>query len=169
MFDVVTEKDIFESQRALANEMAPEIEGYIARAEDGLEELKQRERALQSKVNRAPESGGASPSGATTAVDMWILPLAGHLSLTRFRFVRAARETLASRVPTPSARLGRSKRTRRAREGTRDAPEPEEPPRARSRPARGKGGARRCGGGRRRSRSEESARRQSWHRTTVNP
>lgn len=51
MFDLVTEPEVFAAQRAVANEMAPQIEEYIARAEDGLEELKQRERALHAKVS----------------------------------------------------------------------------------------------------------------------
>ena len=51
MFDLVTEPEVFAAQRAVANEMAPQIEEYIARAENGLEELKQRERALHAKVS----------------------------------------------------------------------------------------------------------------------
>jgi hypothetical protein len=51
MFDLVTEPEVFAAQRAVANEMAPQIEEFIARAEDGLEELKQRERALHAKVS----------------------------------------------------------------------------------------------------------------------
>lgn len=51
MFDLVTETEVFSAQRALANEMAPQIEECITRAEGGLEELKQRERALQGKVS----------------------------------------------------------------------------------------------------------------------
>lgn len=54
MFDLVTEPDVFSAQRALANEMSPQIEELIGRAEDGLEGLKQRERALRAKVRVKP-------------------------------------------------------------------------------------------------------------------
>lgn len=53
MFDLVTEPDVFAAQRALANEMSPQIEELISRAEDGLEGLKQRERALRARVRSA--------------------------------------------------------------------------------------------------------------------
>lgn len=56
MFDLVTEPEVFAAQRAVANEMVPQIEEYIARAEDGLEELKQRERALHAKVSDTVET-----------------------------------------------------------------------------------------------------------------
>lgn len=50
MFDLVTEPEVFAAQRALANEMAPQIDELIRRAEDGLEGLKQKERTLRAKV-----------------------------------------------------------------------------------------------------------------------
>ena len=65
MFDLVTEPEVFAAQRAVANEMAPQIEEYIARAEDGLEELKQRERALHAKVSRR---GASHPGSSLSAV-----------------------------------------------------------------------------------------------------
>ncbi|CEQ40333.1 SPOSA6832_01931, partial [Sporobolomyces salmonicolor] len=52
MFDLVTEPEVFSAQRALANEMGPQITELIRRAEDGLEGLKARERGLRAKVRR---------------------------------------------------------------------------------------------------------------------
>lgn len=50
MFDLVTEPEVFGAQRALQNEMRPQIEELISRAEGGLEGLKERERTLRAKV-----------------------------------------------------------------------------------------------------------------------
>ncbi|GAA5830755.1 hypothetical protein JCM11251_001063 [Rhodosporidiobolus azoricus] len=52
MFDLVAEPEILSAQRALANEMRPQIEELISRAEDGLEGLKQRERGLKAKLDK---------------------------------------------------------------------------------------------------------------------
>ncbi|POY71903.1 hypothetical protein BMF94_5264 [Rhodotorula taiwanensis] len=91
MFDVVTEKDIFESQRALANEMAPEIEGYIARAEDGLEELKQRERALQSKLEKRSQAA-SRPQAPVSVAQSALDALEKELATLRNRKNRLGRE-----------------------------------------------------------------------------
>jgi hypothetical protein len=50
MFDLVTEPEVFGAQRALQNEMRPQIEELISRAEGGLEGLKEREKTLRAKV-----------------------------------------------------------------------------------------------------------------------
>lgn len=51
-YDLVTEPDVWSAQRALANEMSPQIGDLIGRAEVGLEGLKARERELRAKVRR---------------------------------------------------------------------------------------------------------------------
>ncbi|GAA5849572.1 hypothetical protein JCM8547_000501 [Rhodosporidiobolus lusitaniae] len=50
-FDIVTEPEVIAAQRALANEMRPQIEELISRAEGGLEALKERERTLKAKLD----------------------------------------------------------------------------------------------------------------------
>ncbi|GAA6027649.1 hypothetical protein JCM8097_007964 [Rhodosporidiobolus ruineniae] len=52
MFDLVTEPDVVSAQRALANEMRPQIEELVRRAEGGLEGLKERERGLKAKLDK---------------------------------------------------------------------------------------------------------------------
>ncbi|BGP24328.1 hypothetical protein JCM10295v2_003238 [Rhodotorula toruloides] len=67
MFDLVTEPEVFSAQRALANEMAPQVDELIRRAEDGLEGLKQKERTLRAKVEK--RQAAASRSQAPITVD----------------------------------------------------------------------------------------------------
>ncbi|GAA5826343.1 hypothetical protein JCM3770_000130 [Rhodotorula araucariae] len=69
MFDLVTEPDVFSAQRALANEMSPQIEELIGRAEDGLEGLKQRERALRTKVDKRATASSRATTPVTVAQD----------------------------------------------------------------------------------------------------
>ncbi|BGP47827.1 hypothetical protein JCM10450v2_003692 [Rhodotorula kratochvilovae] len=69
MFDLVTEPDVFSAQRALANEMSPQIEELIGRAEDGLEGLKQRERALRAKVDKRATASSRAATPVTVAQD----------------------------------------------------------------------------------------------------
>ncbi|BGP15803.1 hypothetical protein JCM10213v2_003792 [Rhodosporidiobolus nylandii] len=67
MFDLVTEPEVFDAQRALANEMRPQIEELIQRAEGGLEGLKERERGLRAKLDKrsALSSRPAEPISAS--------------------------------------------------------------------------------------------------------
>ncbi|GAA5997732.1 Spc19p [Rhodotorula paludigena] len=69
MFDLVTEPDVFAAQRALANEMSPQIEELISRAEDGLEGLKQRERALRARVDKRSAAASRPQASVTVSQD----------------------------------------------------------------------------------------------------
>ncbi|KAK4056825.1 hypothetical protein OIO90_002075 [Microbotryomycetes sp. JL221] len=51
-FDLVTESEVQAAQRALAAEMGPQITELIQRAEQGLETVKKREKALRQKVDK---------------------------------------------------------------------------------------------------------------------
>lgn len=143
MFDLVTETEVFSAQRALANEMAPQIEEYIARAEGGLEELKQRERALQGKVSTLRRRVGMD--GVLRGGSLWSCPLSFQNPAESVQPIRltppslTARKAVSGRVACAGPRLGRSGHPRRAREGARRASESEEPPRTGSRTPRGEG------------------------------
>ncbi|GAA5982088.1 hypothetical protein JCM10908_004733 [Rhodotorula pacifica] len=91
MFDLVPEPEVFSAQRAVANEMAPQIEEYIARAEDGLEELKQRERALQAKLEKRSQAA-ARPQAPVTVEQTELDALEKELATLRNRKNRLGQE-----------------------------------------------------------------------------
>ncbi|KAL8292055.1 hypothetical protein RQP46_001521 [Phenoliferia psychrophenolica] len=51
-WELVTETEVSLAQRELAGQVEPQVKALIQRAEDGLEELKRRERAQRAKVER---------------------------------------------------------------------------------------------------------------------
>ncbi|GAA5885639.1 hypothetical protein JCM6882_007508 [Rhodosporidiobolus microsporus] len=71
MFDLITEPDVLSAQRALANEMRPQIEELISRAEGGLEGLKERERGLKAKLDKrtASSSARSHPSSSSSSAE----------------------------------------------------------------------------------------------------
>ncbi|GAA5968729.1 hypothetical protein JCM11641_000712 [Rhodosporidiobolus odoratus] len=75
MFDLVTEPEVFSAQKALANEMRPQIEELITRAETGLEGLKEREKGLKVKVRLVykyqPSSAFTPFSANVLSLTMW--------------------------------------------------------------------------------------------------
>ncbi|GAA5912235.1 hypothetical protein JCM8208_001309 [Rhodotorula glutinis] len=63
-YDLITEPEVWSAQRALANEMSPQIEELIGRAESGLEGLKARERELRAKLDK--RTALSLPSSSTS-------------------------------------------------------------------------------------------------------
>ena len=53
-FELITETELQSAQRAMSNEMEPQIKELIARAEDGIEVLKKREKSLKAKASSIP-------------------------------------------------------------------------------------------------------------------
>ncbi|GAA5963698.1 hypothetical protein JCM3765_003549 [Sporobolomyces pararoseus] len=52
VYDLIPSNEIKSAQKALENEMSPQIQELIVRAETGLETLKKRERELQTRVEK---------------------------------------------------------------------------------------------------------------------
>jgi hypothetical protein len=50
VYDLIPSSEILAAQKALENEMSPQIQELISRAESGLEQLKKRERELHARV-----------------------------------------------------------------------------------------------------------------------
>lgn len=125
MFDLVTEIEVFAAQRALANEMAPQIDELIRRAEDGLEGLKQKERTLRAKV-RPPCS--QAPNSLSVTHERPTFPPSSTSAPT-------GRETPIRRLSLPNTHHRRPKRARHTRAKACLAPAEEEPVREGSRGA----------------------------------
>ncbi|GAA5885652.1 hypothetical protein JCM3774_002554 [Rhodotorula dairenensis] len=102
MFDLVTEPEVFAAQRAVANEMVPQIEEYIARAEDGLEELKQRERALHAKLEKRSQAA-ARPQTPVSVDQATLDALEEELATLRNRKNKLGREVEAMEEQTARA------------------------------------------------------------------
>ncbi|TKA50059.1 hypothetical protein B0A53_06512 [Rhodotorula sp. CCFEE 5036] len=105
MFDLVTEPEVFAAQRAVANEMAPQIEEFIARAEDGLEELKQRERALHAKLEKRTQAA-ARPQAPVTVEQATLDALEQELETLRNRKNKLGKEVELMEEKTARAASG---------------------------------------------------------------
>ncbi|GAA6007671.1 hypothetical protein JCM10207_004835 [Rhodosporidiobolus poonsookiae] len=91
MFDLVLEPDVASAQRALGDEMRPQIEELISRAEGGLERLKERERELRGKLDkRASHPSTRSAPVSVPQSDLDALEL--RLAQLRRQKEREARE-----------------------------------------------------------------------------
>ncbi|GAA5849539.1 hypothetical protein JCM8547_000489 [Rhodosporidiobolus lusitaniae] len=106
-FDIVTEPEVIAAQRALANEMRPQIEELISRAEGGLEALKERERTLKAKLDkRAAQS--SRPDEPISASQGDLDALEQKLAELRQRKERLGREVELLEEKTAAA--GRAQR-----------------------------------------------------------
>ncbi|GAA5945747.1 hypothetical protein JCM3775_005836 [Rhodotorula graminis] len=114
-FDLVTEPEVWSAQRALANEMSPQIEELIGRAERGLEALKARERELRAKLDKRLPSSSSSSSNSTTSPPT-VVPqpeldaLEGRLAQLQQRKDRLGREVALLDERAETASLGRRAR-----------------------------------------------------------
>ncbi|GAA5924667.1 hypothetical protein JCM1841_006380 [Sporobolomyces salmonicolor] len=107
MFDLVTEPEVFSAQRALANEMGPQITELIRRAEDGLEGLKARERGLRAKVDKRNSASRAPTPSSASAKDAEALEKQLEELRRRKDRLGAEVERLEGEVEAASAKAGR--------------------------------------------------------------
>ncbi|GAA5920401.1 hypothetical protein JCM5296_005710, partial [Sporobolomyces johnsonii] len=107
MFDLVTEPEVFSAQRALANEMGPQISELIRRAEGGLEGLKARERGLRAKVDKRNSASRAPTPSSASAKDVEALEKQLEELQRRKDRLGAEVERLEGQVEAASAKGGR--------------------------------------------------------------